>query len=113
MNPTALANKDKVAKPYNNYNVFFILERELLIHARGSGSGSPSPPSPISSSDGGAIIDFMGYDNISLPELPPRYKHLEATLDANWYVAGKKKLTKRKHTKSLHGGKSKPSFPLS
>ena len=96
MNATALANKDKVAKPYNNYNIFFILERELLLQERGSGSSSPSS---------GANFSFNGYENINLPELPPRYQQLEAILDPNWYVAGKKtRGAKRKHTKS-HGGK--------
>ena len=88
-------NKNKVAKPYNNYNIFFILERELLIQARGK------QPSPASST---AAFEFNGYDKIALPSFPPRYAHLAVTLDPNWFVSGKKK-AKRKHTKS-HGGES-------
>lgn len=86
-------NKDSIAKPYNVYNLFFILERFLLIQAR---DGMQAPPS---------TAEFNGYEGLDLPPLPPRYQHLEPTLPEDWYVPGKQRLLKRKHTKS-HGGKS-------
>ena len=83
----------KIPRPYNRYNVFFILERELLIQAR---KGKQTPPTSRS---------FNGYESLDLPPLPPRYRHLQSTLAPNWYAPGKQKLVKRKHNKS-HGGKS-------
>ncbi|KAL7524598.1 hypothetical protein ACHAXR_000642, partial [Thalassiosira sp. AJA248-18] len=80
----------KIAKPYNNYNIFFILERELLIHTR---NGKNTPP---------ASIEFNGYEGLDLPPFPSRYQHLKPTLVSNWYVPGKERSAKRKHTKS-HG----------
>lgn len=96
MSSTSLLTRKvgKVAKPYNNYNIFFIVERELLIQARGK------QPSPASSS---TAFNFNGYDNIDLPAFPPRYAHLDGMLNPNWFVSGKKHLAKRKHIKS-HGG---------
>ena len=84
-----------VAKPYNSYNLFFILERALLIQAR-TGQSSTSDS---------AHDDLSGYEGLEqdVPSLPPRYQHLK--LSPTWFIPGKKKNVHRKHTKT-HGGKS-------
>ena len=94
--------KSKFPKPYNNYNLFFILERTRLIEAKQSGAtaisdktirpslhSTPTPPS--------------AYEFIEIPPLPPRYEHLKSCLAENWYDPHRNKLVKRKHSKS-HGG---------
>lgn len=87
-------------KPYNNYNLFFVLERALIIHGRNSdppaAAADTCTPSPTATS-------FLGYDDMDIPPLPPRYQHVASTLPPNWYVPGKNSLVKRKHTKT-HGG---------
>jgi len=86
-------------KPYNSYNLFFILERALLLEARNIDSStkcrSLSPPAQAAA--------LYGYEFIQLPPLPSRYQHLQATLPPNWFDPGRKKLAKRKHNKT-HGG---------
>ena len=95
-------------KPHNAYNIYFILERQRLICAKGlidalEGSrGTETIKMHHQSSS-----DLAGYDSLSLPDLPdlpPRFEHLQ--LPRGWYVPGKN--TKRKHVKT-HG---RESFPL-
>jgi hypothetical protein len=77
-----------LARPYNVYNIFFILERARLIEevcTQGSNVKSRQPSS--------SPVDFFGYDLLCLPDLPPRYRFLD--LPPDWYVPGKN--AKRKH----------------
>jgi len=102
----------RLHKPYNSYNLYFTLERTLLVEARqqcqvdDANSAStisrihslpkPSPCAPT------AAAAPTGYESIDLPPLPLRYQHLKRRLPANWYIPGKNKLVKRKHSKT-HG----------
>jgi len=99
-------------KPYNSYNLYFTLERTLLVEARqqsqvddansaSTRSHIPSFPNPSPSAPTAAAAP-NGYDFIDIPPLPPRYQHLKKRLPTNWYVPGKNKLVKRKHSKT-HG----------
>ena len=99
-----------VQKPYNNYNVFFILERVRLIEARKKDKGAAvrddkksnhRSHQSISSNGGSIIAGSTGYEDLELPPLPSRYKHLRSALPSNWFVPGKSKNTKRKH-KATH-----------
>jgi len=84
----------KLPKPYNNYNLFFILERALLLDSRKdyTEDSSSRPSSPASF--------VTGYEGLELPPLPPRYRHL--VLPHNWYDPMRKRFVKRKHVKD-HG----------
>lgn len=96
------AKARSVQKPFNNYNVFYILERHRIIYARQRDRGgrlpSPSSNGDIHRMDG----NKTGYEDLELPSLPPRYAHLKTVMPANWYVPGKNKNKKRKHKKT-HG----------
>lgn len=73
-------------RPYNHYNLYFILERELFLQARGVFPSSNS------------VYDIQNnYGFIDLPPLPSRYASL--VLPYEWYIHKKKK---RAHVKS-HG----------
>ena len=86
---------NKIPLPYNSYNVFYILERERIIHERNGKQTTREESSDC---------DFNWYgSHLEVPSLPPRYIHLESTLAPNWYIPGARKLAKRKHVKS-HGG---------
>lgn len=76
-------------RPYNRYNIFFILERELAVQ-----SNSDCRPSFE------GLPDFVtGFEGLDIPdELPPCYAHLE--LSSGWYLPARN--TSRKHNKS-HG----------
>ena len=83
-------DSEQLSRSYSSYNIFFILERFRLLERNG-------------------WIDHQiqsqmltGYEDLELPPLPPKYKHLETTLPNGWYMPGKKKQTKRKHKKT-HG----------
>ena len=89
-----------IARPYNSYNIFFALERVLIIEEKRSHLGYPS--------GGTQTSDFTctigsGYENLELPPLPPRYAHLASVLPDNWCNPGKNVASKRKHKKT-HGG---------
>ena len=115
-NKTKTNTTMKPAKAYSCYNIFFILERALLIDSKqnvasadnvaSSRRTSSVSPSTFPSTNT-AAAPLTGYESIAeiLPPLPPRYQHLKNTLPANWYDPGRKSYTKRKHTKS-HGGKN-------
>jgi hypothetical protein len=90
-------------RPHNAYNIYFMLERLRLINEKGlvdksleGSSGTEITKHPQS------LFDLVaGYDFLSLPNLPPRFEHLQ--LPEGWYVPGKN--AKRKHVK-LHGRES-------
>ena len=75
-----------LARPYNVYNIFFILERARIIQQ----FCAQDAPIQLSSSPS---INFFGYELLSLPDLPPRYCDL--ILPPDWFVPGKN--AKRKH----------------
>lgn len=97
----------KLHKPYNSYNLYFTLERTLLVEARKGRPDTSSSieiclPSFLKPSPNAPTVAPTGYQSIDLPPLPPRYQHLKSILPANWYVPGKNKLVKRKHSRT-HG----------
>jgi len=97
----------KLTKPYNSYNIFFILERKLLLETRQSGAAAASPaktarPRPSSPDAGAPVASLTGYEYVEVPPLPLRYQHLQSSMEANWYDPGRKKNVKRRHGKS-HG----------
>lgn len=94
-----------LARPYNVYNIFFILERARLIQqasvcVQAANIFTPAIQSPPSS-------DCSGYELLYLPELPPRYHDLQ--LPPNWYVPGKN--AKRKHV-ATNGRELNLRFPI-
>mmetsp|Transcript_32372 Transcript_32372/g.77359 ORF Transcript_32372/g.77359 Transcript_32372/m.77359 type:complete len:505 (-) Transcript_32372:194-1708(-) len=80
-------------RPLNRFNLYYILERERLLQSsaeyKPGQSNQPLPPGIIT-----------GYEGLELPDLPPRYSHLE--LPKDWFVPGKRKLVRRSHRKN-HG----------
>eukprot|EP00581_Thalassiosira_minuscula_P016627 CAMPEP_0183721908 /NCGR_PEP_ID=MMETSP0737-20130205/14023_1 /TAXON_ID=385413 /ORGANISM="Thalassiosira miniscula, Strain CCMP1093" /LENGTH=243 /DNA_ID=CAMNT_0025951973 /DNA_START=47 /DNA_END=778 /DNA_ORIENTATION=+ len=77
-------------RPYNHYNLYFILERELFLQSRGVASATNSQrPKDVGFHD--------EYGSIGLPPLPSRYSSL--VLPRDWFVHKKKK---RAHVKT-HG----------
>jgi hypothetical protein len=84
------ANGRRRPQPSNVYNVFFTLERFRLIDTM-AGSSTKSEASQLQKS-----YDLDGYESLALPDLPPRYQHLQ--LPMGWFIPGKN--SKRKHTKS-------------
>ncbi|KAL7538266.1 hypothetical protein ACHAXR_008425 [Thalassiosira sp. AJA248-18] len=79
-------------RPYNSYNLYFILERELFLQERGVYPSTTNALQPSSSA--GFHVDYNG---IELPPLPSKYSSL--VLPDQWYVHKKKK---RAHVKT-HG----------
>lgn len=87
-------NSAKEPRPYNRYNIYFILERERLVVSLGGETkwtkmrddpgAKPDPVKP-------------GYEDLNLPPLPGRFSHL--FVPEGWCVSGPKK---RKHRK-MHG----------
>ena len=99
-------NAKKLARPHNCYNIFFILERERLIQQAKEESSSKEKANDVTSNglkggEGSASsYDLVGYESLSLPDLPPRYHGL--SMENGWYVPGKN--ARRKHVKT-HGCK--------
>ena len=87
-------NSERLSRPYSSYNIFFILERFRLLERNGWIDNQIQQSHMLT-----------GYEDLELPPLPPKYKHLETTLPNGWYMPGKKKQSKRKHKKT-HGCKS-------
>ena len=77
-------------KPYNRYNLFFVLERERILQSH--------PEYNTSMSRIEKTHPFMtGYENIELPpRLPDRYAFLD--IPEGWYLPGRNK--KRVHKKT-------------
>lgn len=87
------SNTDSVLRPYNRYNIFFILERESLLKTKGAHPTRQNAATIV------AGLRDNGYENIDIPPLPPRY-HNQVMAD-NWYIP-KVKNEKRVHRKT-HG----------
>ena len=82
--------KKAVDRPYNHYNLFFILERELYVQSRGVATQmSMRKTNPDS--------EFL---NLGIPPLPPRYASI--TLPEDWYDHVNSRSAKRVHRKT-HG----------
>lgn len=78
-------------KPYNCYNIYFILERERFLQSNSDYKRKTTPPRS----------NFItGYELLDMPDLPPRFENLDLPYD--WYMPGKRKAVKRDRTKS-HG----------
>ena len=84
-------DSEQLSRSYSSYNIFFILERFRLLERNGWIDHQIQQSHMLT-----------GYEDLELPPLPPKYKHLETTLPNGWYMPGKKKQTKRKHKKT-HG----------
>ena len=89
-------NKKIKNRPLNSYNLFFILERELLLQSKGFDTTKGKGLSRRSTS-----VYFDDYADLALrfPPLPSRYQSVH--LSADWYMHGKDKKT-REHIKT-HG----------
>ena len=101
--PTAGGSSSRSSKPrykkrtkkYNNFNIFFMLERQLLLQSRGGGIDAVKSPIDVSKAP------LSKHKELHLPPLCRRYNHLPLT--ANWFLellANQNK--KRPHRKS-HG----------
>ena len=86
------ANYSGSDRPYNCYNLFFILERELFLQSRGVHT--------LKDHVDYHSIQVSNYNNLDLPDLPPRYQSL--ILPDYWFVHGRKKNQTRPHIKT-HG----------
>lgn len=88
----AMSVKMLARRPYNVYNIFFILERARLlqdcIRDAYHDDGNQKKSHSLS-----CCCDLVGFDQLNLPELPARY--LDLQLPPDWYVPGGK--VKRKH----------------
>jgi len=89
--PCQIMTTKRRAQPHNAYNIFFILERKRLIYEL---EGS------VVDNNQQMSYDLDGYENLCLPNLPPKFQHLH--LPPGWFVPGKN--SKRKHAKT-HGSK--------
>mmetsp|Transcript_35325 Transcript_35325/g.59978 ORF Transcript_35325/g.59978 Transcript_35325/m.59978 type:complete len:290 (+) Transcript_35325:1-870(+) len=85
-------------KPYNRYNIYYMLERERFLQSKPNYKANANNPDTASDASSSNII--TGYENLDLPDLPQRYAHLNLAFD--WYMPGKRKAIKRDHKKS-HG----------
>ena len=83
-----------LAQPHNAYNIFFMLERQRLIHEmeRLCGTVAVDQHQQLQ-------YDLSGYDFLTLPDFPPRYQNLQ--MCKGWFVPGKN--SKQKHMRSHHG----------
>ena len=88
--PSAIDNEDgslltmKTKRPYNVYNIFFLLERARLLQEASVEDAKRT------------TTNFLSHPDVyplSLPELPPRYHGLN--LPSGWYMPWTK--AKRKH----------------
>ena len=71
------------SKPYNRYNIFYILERERFLQSNSSYKRKNSHHRDS---------DFLtGYEKIDLPKLPPQYARLDLPYD--WYMPGKQNVS--------------------
>ncbi|KAL9178252.1 hypothetical protein ACHAXT_001796 [Thalassiosira profunda] len=77
---------------FNRYNLFYRLERYLLLHSRGA-----AVPERERAPPGGVANKF---EALELPPLPPRYEGVD--IPELWFVSSKSRDRKRSHRKS-HG----------
>lgn len=85
---------EKRIKKYNNFNIFFMLERQLLLQSRGGGIDAIAKK--IDTKD----HPMVKHKAITLPPLPRRYNHLPLT--SNWFLEllsnqGKKRPHRKSH----------------
>jgi len=73
---------------FNRYNLFYRLERHLLLHQRGVESPASDAPLP-------EVVERYKY--LELPPLPPRYADL--VMPDLWFVSSKGSGKKRSHRK--------------
>lgn len=82
------------SRPYNRYNIYYILERERFLQSR------PKYKSAVDK-DTCCVDIITGYEHLGdLPPVPLCYANVR--LSPDWYMPGKRKVKKRNHTKS-HG----------
>ena len=73
---------------FNRYNLFYRLERHLLLHQRGVETPASDAPLP-------EVVERYKY--LELPPLPPRYSDL--VMPDLWFVSSKGSGKKRSHRK--------------
>jgi hypothetical protein len=98
-NMTATSATMRLAQPHNAYNIFFMLERQRLIHEMEKSCGTAAVDKHQQLS-----YDLAGYDFLTLPDFPLRYQNLQ--MPEGWFVPGKN--SKRKHVRSH--GRELPAF---
>ena len=77
-------SNDHPTKPYNRYNVYYKLERRLLLQSK----MDFTPRNDIAnSSERNSSKMITGYEGLQLPDLPFRYRNL--VLAHDWYMPGK------------------------
>jgi hypothetical protein len=91
----AFSNKRR-SQPLTAYNIFFMLERHLIVREKERFSGVAAANEKHQ-----LPYDLGGYESLSLPELPSRFRSL--ILPQGWYVPGRNIKRQRKHVKT-HGG---------
>ena len=79
------------AQTFNRYNLFYRLERQLLLFERGANPSKQDESRLPSESEG------RKYDLLVIPPLPPRYQHLE--MPDLWFLSSKSSAKKRSHRK--------------
>ena len=95
---------DASSRPYNCYNLFYILERELCLQSSGVETWKTANTKETTDSSGSGSVQeddvSTDYSDLEIPSLPPRYQSL--ILQNNWFVHGKRNMKKRPHVKT-HG----------
>ena len=91
--PNTKTKKADGSRPYNRYNIYFILERENIILSKG---GSTKWSMSTDARESQSIK--RGYEDLNLPPLSSRFSHLD--VPDNWCISGQTK--KRLHRKT-HG----------
>lgn len=77
------------AQTFNRYNLFYRLERHLLLHERGA---------VAKGSDAESLgEEAKKYSLIQLPPLPPRYR--DVNIPKLWFLSSKGSDKKRSHRK--------------
>ena len=90
-------------RPLNSYNLFFILERQLLLQSNGIVEPcNHLPSSALSLSSDIATADYDNYKDLAtqFPPMPSKYRCLDLPVD--WFMHGKNKQKTRAHSRS-HG----------
>ena len=77
------------AQTFNRYNLFYRLERNLLLHERGAGTKKEDY-----STEYELVKQF---DGLELPPLPTQYRHLD--LPKLWFISSTGSNKKRSHRK--------------
>ena len=83
------------AQTFNRYNLFYRLERHLLLHERGASATKKN-------SDNDATVSYQSeamkkFGAIELPPLPTRYAELD--IPRLWFLSSKDSQKKRSHRK--------------